>query len=58
MSTKNAKKKTEKHARHWTDEELELFVEILANDENSFAFSLEQMALKNHQTMKCLSTSK
>ena len=33
-------------SRKWTDVELEIFVIILVDDENSFAQSLERLALK------------
>ena len=31
---------------YWTENELELFAEVLANPENNFAISLEKLALK------------
>ena len=40
------KSKTTKNARQWTQNELELFAEVLADPENNFAISLEKLALK------------
>ena len=40
------KGKTTKNARRWTENELELFVKVLAYLENNFALSLEKFALK------------
>ena len=38
--------KTTKNARGWTGNELELFAEVLADPENNFAISLEELVLK------------
>ena len=43
---KTSGEKSQLHAKQWTNDELELFAEVLTDDEHSFAFSLEQMALK------------
>ena len=40
------KGKTTKNTRRWTENELELFAEILADPENNFAISLEKLTLK------------
>ena len=40
------KGETTKSARRWTQNELELFAEVLADLENNFAISFEKMALK------------
>ena len=42
MSSKNVKK----NPRRWTQEETELFAEILSDPDNGFAESLEKLALK------------
>ena len=42
----NKKAKTTKSARRWTENKLELFVEVLADPENNFAISLEKLALR------------
>ena len=34
--------------RNWTREETELFANVLADEENQFAASLERLALKAH----------
>ena len=44
------KDKTMKNASQWTENELELFAEVLADPENKFAFSLEKLALKNWES--------
>ena len=41
------KEKIEKNARRWTSPEVDCFAEILADDENSFAQALENLALKH-----------
>ena len=38
--------KTTKNVRRWTDNELELFAEVLADPKNNFAISLEKLAIK------------
>ena len=38
--------KNQINSRQWTDDEMELFAEVLTDDEDNFAFSLEQLALK------------
>ena len=38
--------KTKKNVRRWTDNELELFAEVLADPKNNFAISLEKLAIK------------
>ena len=47
-SSRNKKSKTVTIPRNrkWTEEENELFAKILSSDENSFASSLERLALK------------
>ena len=40
------KGKNAKNARRWTENMLELFAEVLADLENTFAISLEELALK------------
>ena len=40
------KGKNAKNARRWTENMLELFARVLANLENTFASSLEELALK------------
>ena len=45
---RNVKNKTgTMRSRKWTEEENELYAKILSSDENSFASSLERLALKN-----------
>lgn len=39
-------KKTKKNSRRWTQEETELFAQILSDPDNGFAESLERLALK------------
>ena len=39
-------KKVTKLARRWTNEETELYAEILSDPDNGFAQSLERLALK------------
>ena len=47
MSQKNLSKKVYKaRSRNWTDNELEEFAKVLANDENAFAVLLEKRVLK------------
>ena len=48
MSQKNLTKKVayKARSRNWTDNELEEFAKVLADDENAFAVSLEKLALK------------
>ena len=47
MSQKNLSKKLYKaRSRNWTDNELEEFAKVLANDENAFAVLLEKRVLK------------
>ena len=48
MSQKNLSKKVayKARSRNWTDNELEEFAKVLADDENAFAVSLEKLALK------------
>ena len=38
--------RTTKNVRRWTDNELELFAEVLADPKNNFAISLEKLAIK------------
>ena len=38
--------KTTKNVRRWTDNELELFAEVLADPKNNFAITLERVAPK------------
>ena len=40
------KGKTTKNARRWTGNELELFADVLADPENNFAISLEELVLR------------
>ena len=40
------KGKTTKNAKRWTENELDLFAEVLVDPENNFAISLEKLALK------------
>ena len=40
------KDKTTKNNKRWTENELELFAEVLADLENNFAISFEKLALK------------
>ena len=42
----NSKKESVKKVRHWTEEEKEKFSEILADQTNNYAASLEKLALK------------
>ena len=42
----NLKKESVKKVRHWTKEEKENFSEILADQTNNYAASLEKLALK------------
>ena len=39
-------------ARNWTDNELEEFANVLADDENAFAVSLEKLALRKSANNK------
>ena len=50
MSQKNLSKKVAYKARprNWTDNELEEFAKVLADDENAFAVSLEKLVLKKY----------
>ena len=49
---RNIKKKCATRARNWTISELELFAQVLADEENSFAISLEKLALKKSANME------
>ena len=40
--------------RNWTPEETELFANVLADEDNRFAASLERLALKKQPTTKYL----
>ena len=40
------KSKTTKNTRQWTENELELLAEVLADPENNFAISVDKLALK------------
>ena len=60
MSQKNLSKKVayKPRSRNSTDNELEEFVKVLADDENSFAVSLEKLALKKSANEKVFSQIK
>ena len=45
-SKKNDKKKISKNTRRWTELEINVYADVLANPENSFAIALEKLALK------------
>ena len=40
-------KKTRKNTRRWRENAFELFTKVLADQENNFAISLEELVLKN-----------
>ena len=42
------KGKTTKNATRWTEKELQLFAEVLADPENNFGISLEKLALTKY----------
>ena len=46
MDAKKRKAGSGSNARRWTPDETEAFAEVLADPENNFALSLEQLALK------------
>ena len=52
------KGKTTKNAKRWTQYELELFVEVLADPEKNFAISLKKFGKISQLIMKYLSISK
>ena len=52
------KGKTTKNNRRCTENELELFAEVLADPKNNFAISLEKFTLKSQPIMKYSSISK
>ena len=46
------KSKEPKNARRWTDVELDAYADVLADPENSFASTLDKLALKNSSNNK------
>ena len=46
ISWQTKKSKTAKNTRQWTENELELLAEVLADPENNFAISVDKLALK------------
>ena len=46
------KSKTTKNTRQWTENELELLAEVLADPENNFAISVDKLALKKSSNNK------
>ena len=50
--------KTTKNTRQWTENERELFAEVLADPGNNFAVSLEKLALKKSTNNELFSISK
>ena len=46
MTSLNKLSRAWKNARQWTENEHELFAEVLADPESNFAISLEKLALK------------
>ena len=45
----NKVKKATKNSRRWTGTELDCFADVLADPENSFAVTLDKLALKNFE---------
>ena len=49
------KSKESKTAQRWTDVELDVYADVLADPENSFAATLDKFVLKSHPIMTFLS---
>ena len=50
--------KTMKNVRRWTENELELFAEVLADPEKNFAISLKKLVLKKSANNEVLEHTK